>query len=175
MNGADSCAERQTNSTDKGADMKRWLLTLPVLLGGILGLAQANYVVVVVNVGGVKSAPDPKSPQPGMGIGTADTAQDIEQDPRLIVGIVELQSWPGADELKIYATTVASGKTGEAPKLLYPAMIHHRYGGYTPVVSGESILGVKDEQNTKGSKQELMEKVPGVAFLYGQKAKVTFP
>src|SRR5262245_21880506 len=37
------------------ADMKRWLLTVPLLLGGLIGVAQADYVILVANVGGTKA------------------------------------------------------------------------------------------------------------------------
>jgi hypothetical protein len=157
MNGTVVAATTDIKSFNgPGADMKRWLLTLPVLLGGILGLAQADYVIVVANVGGVKTTPDNKT-QPGGFPG--DLAQDNEVPPRLIVAVVELAGWP------------AAGGNGELDRYNkgQSTMLRHRWGGYTPIISGDKILE-KDEKNPKGQ-QENLSKFPGIAFLYGQRGK----
>jgi hypothetical protein len=145
--------------------MKRWLLTMPILLGGIFGLAQANYVIVVANVGGVKATPDPKTTtQPG-GLGSGDLYQDSESEPRLIVGIVELREWPDKGELDRYTL----GQT---------TMLHHRWGGeknlgYIPVVSGDKILGDKsDKEEDKKQLNERLSNFPGIVFLHGQRTKL---
>jgi hypothetical protein len=47
--------------------MKRWILALLVLLGGLIGLAQADYVIIIANLGLVKPKEDAQGQQqPGM-------------------------------------------------------------------------------------------------------------
>ena len=47
--------------------MKRWILALLVLLVGLIGLAHADYVIIIANLGLVKAKEDPQGQQqPGM-------------------------------------------------------------------------------------------------------------
>jgi hypothetical protein len=60
--------------------MKRWLLTLPLLLAGMVGVLRADFVVVVVNVGPAK--PPPADPNAKANIDPDDLiAVVIESDP----------------------------------------------------------------------------------------------
>src|SRR2546430_1336712 len=42
--------------------MKRWLLTLPILLAGMVGLVQADYFLIAINTGSAPPSDPAKAP-----------------------------------------------------------------------------------------------------------------
>lgn len=48
--------------------MKRWILTILFLLGGLVGIAQADYVIIIANLGLVKQREEAEAQPPG-GVG----------------------------------------------------------------------------------------------------------
>src|SRR5438067_3844 len=96
--------------------MKRWLLSVSVLLGGILGLAQADYVILVANVGGPRTA--------------GDRTQDHEAPPRVVLTVVECENTPTVAQLV---------KVRESQEPFYP-QVRHPWGGYTPLLTGTATM-----------------------------------
>jgi hypothetical protein len=154
--------------------MKRWLLSVSVLLGGILGLAQADYVILVANVGG-SGAADPREVKDPRGPGLAgDLTQDHEVPPRVVLTVVECENTPTLAQL-------VNVRQGKEP--FYP-QIRHPWGGYTPLLTGTAVLFsdvlktearigafVHVQPDTKTGAAQLL---PGVSKRWEAKKTATF-
>jgi len=126
--------------------MKRWLLTFPVLLTGFLGVADAQYVILVANTGGAKSSGLSGNPMPGTsgtttggtttgtttgnkGAGREGAAdKEPEVTPHLIITVVEVK--------EVLPNAAVDQRLPLLPPLL---RVEHRDDHFTAMIDGEQL------------------------------------